>query len=106
MKYLRTRGIDTGLKYPYDVTRKKKMSLDNYLLDHQIVHLIRMTWSTQVDNQFYKNNTGETINSFFSHPYPTIASSELGYPNKKDYYLTEKDLLSSSDSDDEEVKKV
>ena len=92
VQFFVSKGIDVGIPYPYDKTSEKKQSLDNYILDDSVVKIIRMIWKTPVNNTFYKESPTIVRYAFFSHPYPAIATKELGYPDKASYYFTDADL--------------
>ena len=60
-------------------TNTQVQSLDHYLTDETIIHLIRNYWKGISDQTFYEN-CPEVRDAFFSPPYPSIAHTELGYP--------------------------
>ena len=64
------------------MTDNHVQSMDHYLPDETIIHLIRKFWKGISDTTFYDQykQCPEICDAFFSPPYPTIAHTELGYP--------------------------
>ena len=71
-------------------------SLDHYLRDEDVIHLIERSWKGKVDKTFY-DNCPEVRDAFFSEPYSEGAQS-LGYPRSAGVEPnTEEDELSFVD---------
>lgn len=56
-----------------------EQAMDHFLLDKDIIRIIKKHWKGKVDKTFY-NNCPEVRDAFFSAPYPLLAHRELGYP--------------------------
>jgi len=82
--------VDVSIKYPFDETDKYKQALDRYITDRSIIELLKLTWPSEVNQNFYVNHSSVARHSFFSQPYPKIAVQELGYPICKTWDMATK----------------
>ena len=91
-KYGETAHQDDYYKVPVDCDQSKiethqskieTHSLDNYLLNEDIIRLLKMTLKTPPGPSFYARHKS-VASAFFSKPFPEIASKFLGYPVQED----------------------
>lgn len=79
-QFLQRNGIDAEARQGgMDCTDENAQSLDHYLLDVDIIRIIKRYWKGTVDKKFYEL-CPEICDAFFSQPYPLLAHTELGYP--------------------------